>query len=145
MFKGKLKVKAHLFIWYTVTHVLQIPANILNIGVAKEDLSKIFLADGGHAFGVGEELYLKHLCLQVVHEPEGGRQTAAADRKRHRQKLGTKEYLTWSITKPLTVGGLVRYGMKMINGRIIASDNDFFFPGTSSLITEQATGFSTHL
>lgn len=76
---------AHLFIRHAVSHVLQVlqSADVVHLGVAKEDLSKVFLADGGHAFGVGEELYLKHFCLQVVHEPGGARRTAAADKKCH--------------------------------------------------------------
>lgn len=78
---------AHLFVRNAVTHVLQIAADVVHVGVTKEDPSEVFLADGGQAFRVGEELYLKHLCLQVVHEPGGTRQTAAADRKRQHQKL----------------------------------------------------------
>lgn len=64
---------AHLFIWHTVANILQVSADIVHIGVAKKDPSEVLLADGGHAFGVGEELYLKQLCLQVVHEPGGER------------------------------------------------------------------------
>lgn len=77
-----------------MTHILQIAADVVHVGVAKENPCKVFLADGGQAFRVGEELYLKHLRLQVVHEPGGTRQTAAADRKRHHQKLpNTKKHL----------------------------------------------------
>lgn len=60
-----------LFIRYVVPHVLQVSADVVHVGVSKEDPSKVFLANGGHAFGVGEELYLKQLGLQVVHEPDG--------------------------------------------------------------------------
>lgn len=76
-----------------MAHVLQILVDVIHVGVAEEDPSKVFLANGGQAFGVWEELYLKHLCLQVVHEPGGARRTA--DRKRHHHKLTfTKEHLT---------------------------------------------------
>lgn len=87
-----------------MAHVLQILADVVHFGKAKEDPSKIFLADGGQAFGVGEELYLKHLCLQVVHEPGGARQTA--DRKRHHQNThmlkGTLNMVTNKTTKGLS-------------------------------------------
>lgn len=96
------KTIAYLFIRQAVAHVLQILADVVHVGVAKEDPSEVFLANGGQAFRVGEELYLEQLCLQVVHEPGGARRTA--DRKRHHQKLAcTKEHLTWSQTKPLKV------------------------------------------
>ena len=72
----------HLFVRQAVAQVLQVPADVVHVGVAKQDPRKVFLADGGQAFGVGEELYLKHLCLQVVHEPGGG-ERRIADRKRH--------------------------------------------------------------
>lgn len=85
----KGKKKKHLFVRHAVAHVVQIPADVVHVGVAKEDPSKVFLADSGQAFGVGEELYLKQLCLQVVHEPGGARRTA--DRKRHHQKLTRTE------------------------------------------------------
>lgn len=68
--------RAHLFLRQAVAHVLQILADVVNVGVAKEDPSKVFLADGGQALAVGEELYLQHLRLQVVHEPGGARRTA---------------------------------------------------------------------
>lgn len=76
----------HLFIRHAVAQVLQVSADIVHVGVAKENPSKVFLTDGGHALRVGEELYLKHFCLQVVHEPGGVRRTGAADRKRHHQE-----------------------------------------------------------
>lgn len=66
---AKEKIQDNLFIWDAVSHVLQISADIIHVGVAEEDPCKVFLADGGQASGVGEELDLKHLCLQVVHEP----------------------------------------------------------------------------
>lgn len=90
-----------------MTHVLQIAADVVHVGVTEEDPSEVFLTDGGQAFRVGEELYLKHLCLQVVHEPGGTRQTAAADRKRHHQKLpNTKKHLPQ--THKNTTGSAVR-------------------------------------
>lgn len=89
----KGKKAAHLFVRHAVAHVVQIRADVVHVGVAKEDPSEVFLADGGQALGVGEELYLKQLCLQVVHEPGGARRTAAADGKCHHQKLTcTKEH-----------------------------------------------------
>lgn len=79
-----------------MSHILQVSADVVHVGVTEEDPSEVLLADGGHAFGVGEELNLKHLRLQVVHEPGGARQTAAADKKRHHQELTrTKEHLTY--------------------------------------------------
>lgn len=74
---------AHLFIRDAVPDVLQVSADVVHVGVAEEDPSKVLLADGGHAFGVGEELDLEDLRLQVVHESAGEGRTAAADRKRH--------------------------------------------------------------
>lgn len=65
----------YLFLWYTVTHILHIPADVIHVCVAKKNASKVFLTDSGHAFGVGEELNLKHLRLQVVHEPGGEKHT----------------------------------------------------------------------
>lgn len=62
-----------LFIRDAVSHVLQIAADVVHIGVAEEDPGKVFLTDGGEASGVGEELNLQHLCLQVVHEPAHGK------------------------------------------------------------------------
>lgn len=69
------KNSAHLFVRHAVPQVLQVSADVVHVGVAEEDPGKVFLADGGHAFGVGEELYLEHLCLQVVHEPGRATQT----------------------------------------------------------------------
>ena len=92
-----MEKKVNLFVRHAVADVFQIPADIVHVSVAEEDLSEVFLADGGQASGVGEELYLKQLCLQVVHEPGEARRMAAADRKRHHQhqKLTcTKENLT---------------------------------------------------
>lgn len=62
-------IKTCLFIRDAVSHVLQIAADVVHVGVAEEDAGKVFLTDGGEASGVGEELDLQHLCLQVVHEP----------------------------------------------------------------------------
>lgn len=59
----------YLLIRNAVAHVLQVPADVVHVGVAEEDPSEVFLADGGQASGVGEELDLQHLGLQVVHEP----------------------------------------------------------------------------
>lgn len=81
----EIEKKANLFVRHAVADIFQIPADIVHVGVAEKDLSKVFLADGGQAFGVGEELYLKQLCLQVVHEPGEARRTAASDKKRHHQ------------------------------------------------------------
>lgn len=92
--QGNHVMTAHLFVRNAVAYVLQIPTDVVHVGEAKEDPSKVFLADGGQASGVGEELYLKQLCLQVVHEPGGTTRTAAADGKRHHQKLtSTEEHL----------------------------------------------------
>ena len=49
-------------------HILHVAADVIYGGVAQEDLGEILHADGGQALGVAEELDLKHLCLQVVHE-----------------------------------------------------------------------------
>ena len=47
-------------------------ADVFHVGVAEQDPGEVFLTDGGQAPGVGQELNLKHLRLQVVHETEGG-------------------------------------------------------------------------
>lgn len=83
-------LKAHLLIWNAVTHVFQIPRDVVYIGEAKKNASKVFFADGGHAFWEGEELYLKHLRLQVVHEPggqRGGQQKGVRRHPRSQTKL----------------------------------------------------------
>lgn len=49
----------HLFIGHGAAHVCQVAADVIHVCVAKKDLSKVLFADGGHAFGVGEELDLK--------------------------------------------------------------------------------------
>lgn len=71
-------MRTNLFIWDAVSHVLQIAADVVHVGVAEEDAGKVFLTDGGEASGVGEELNLQHLSLQVVHEP-------AQERRRKRK------------------------------------------------------------
>lgn len=83
-----------------MSHTLQVTVDIVHVGVAQENPGEVFLADGGHTFGVGEELYLEHLCLQVVHESGSERWTTAAD-KEHQQL--TKEHLT-PVTRSITEG-----------------------------------------
>lgn len=79
---GAVGGKMHLFIRYAMTHVLQIATDVVHIRVAKKNASEVFLTDGGHAFGVGEELYFKYFCLQVVHEP-GDKQQEVLPPKGH--------------------------------------------------------------
>lgn len=73
--------QAYFFIRDAVSHILQIAADVVHVGVAEEDPGKVLLADGGQASRVGEELNLQHLCLQVVHEP-------ARRRRRKRKRAG---------------------------------------------------------
>lgn len=67
------KADSDLFVRQAVAHVLQILGDVVHVGEAEEDASEVFLADGGQALAVGEELDLEHLRLQVVHEPGGAR------------------------------------------------------------------------
>lgn len=101
----------HLFIRHAVANILQVSADIVHVGVAKENPSKVFLTDGGHALRVGEELYLKQFCLQVIHEPGGVRRTGDAERKRHYQELSSKKGLRHSHKEKL-----LDVQLKMING-----------------------------
>lgn len=74
--KKKSSAWTHLFIRNGLAHIFQVAAYVLYIGVSQEDASEILLADGGHAFGVGQKLDLQHLGLEVIHKPE-----------RHKDKL----------------------------------------------------------
>ena len=60
----------HLLIRYTLADILQVGADVLHIGEAQKDFCKVFLADGGHSFRVGQKLNFQHFCLEVVHKPE---------------------------------------------------------------------------
>lgn len=56
-------------------YILQVAADVVNSGVSQKNPGKVLLTNGGQAFGIGKELNLKYLCLQVVHE--------SAERQRH--------------------------------------------------------------
>ena len=58
----------YLLVGDGLAYVLQVATDVLHIGVPQQDPGKVLLTDGGHALGEGEELYLQHLRLQVVHE-----------------------------------------------------------------------------
>ncbi len=63
-------VTHYLLIRYALPHILQIAADIFYVSVAQQDSCKVLLTDGGHAFGIGQELNLQHLSLQIIHESE---------------------------------------------------------------------------
>ena len=70
VYSGCLLVHEYLLIRDALSDVLQVGVDVLHVGEAKQNFSKVFFADGGHPFGVGQELNLQHLCLKVVHKPE---------------------------------------------------------------------------
>lgn len=70
-----------------MSHVLQVAADVVHVGIAQENPGKVFLTDGGEAPGVGEELNLQHLRLQVVHEPA---------RERRRKEVAEEETMCQS-------------------------------------------------
>lgn len=94
------ELSAHLFVRYAVANVLQVSADVVHLGVAEEDAGEVLLADGGHAFGVGEELDLEHLRLQVVHESGGGARDGTVTGNATTCGSLTKDHLTWSLTPP---------------------------------------------
>lgn len=95
--------RSNLFIRDAVSHVLQVAADVVHVGVAEEDPGKVLLTDGREASGVGEELNLQHLCLQVVHEPaQERRRQRKWKRKRkwkRRRRRGDKEGSRWRMRR----------------------------------------------
>lgn len=89
----------HLFIRNTLADVLHVCADILHVGKTQQDFSKVFLANSGHSFGIGQKLNFQHLSLEVIHKPEKWRGTENEEDENRRLPCGQHRQVPVEVIK----------------------------------------------